>query len=107
MKIAGPLLSRGIPFALGGQDMNQDRSFAEITDISQGFQQDIKLVAGDRSHVFKLQGLEEHPGGEKALEALLAAFKKMEDILSGLGVAQEMLHLPLDPDHGPAGELAA
>ena len=82
MIIAWVGFSRFIALSFGGKDMDQDRAVAVIPDILQGFNQPFKLMAGNGSDIFKLQGFKEHAGSKKPLQAFLGFSQHGEDIFT-------------------------
>jgi hypothetical protein len=85
MECVGLFFRRLIPFALLGQDMDQNRSVLGIAHHFQGVDKITELMAGNRSDIVKFERLKEHTGGEKTLQAVLALFEDVENMLTNIG----------------------
>ena len=107
MEDVGVALRRAVAFALLGEDMDQHRPLRVVAHRLQGFDEIFKVVTVDGADIVELEGLEEHPRGEEALEALLALAEDVEDVLADIGDLQFFHQVRLDAAHGLAGELAA
>ncbi len=111
---ADPVIQAGIRFrrqvalALLGQHVDQHRPVDVVAHPLEGLDQVFQLMALDRADIVEFEGLEQHAGGEEALEALLALAQDVEDVLADIGqLSQPFLDVGLDPSHRLAGQLAA
>ena len=107
VKAGGIAFGRFVAFALGGEDMDQDRP-GKIFHVAKGFQEMVETMALNRSQVIKLKSFKEHAGRKKGFKGLLALFGPEHEFVANTGHQfQKVFKLASGIHHGPFGQLAA
>ena len=72
MKLAGVLFGGLVAFALAGHNVQQLRPF-QLTNVAQGFDQGVDIVAVDRADVVEAEFFEQRAGDHHALHVFFGA----------------------------------
>ncbi len=77
MKSNGVLFRRGVPFALGGDDMDEDRAM-ELPDIPKVLNEGVDLMAGQRADVLEPELLKKQARQKESLKGLFGVFSPLQ-----------------------------